>query len=234
MRRSFFAFVAVLAPLFVTMQASADTGQPAELYVRIGWTHAAEKPGTENNMVTPHIVVAPGHMIVSSTTLFMMEASANANNLQSPCKNSDVVAYFVCQDKAMARHAVFLPLAVSPQKCQDMDNKHDLMLRLCVTMLQYKPDRYRLEFEEAQEVKYVPTETCIQPLSATICWMSVERARFDLTLTRDAAGSVTGCNVKTFAAFTFRSQTGQQMIPFDRIKEEKCGTVLGGKVIYSQ
>jgi hypothetical protein len=70
MRRFFLALVALLALFIVTTQASADTGQPAELYVRIGWTHAGEKPGTENNMVTPHIVVAPDHLIISSTNLF--------------------------------------------------------------------------------------------------------------------------------------------------------------------
>jgi hypothetical protein len=97
-----------------------------------------------------------------------------------------------------------------------------------------------LEFEEAQEVKHVPYETCIQPYSATICYLSVERARFDLTLTRDATGNVAGCAVKTFAAFTFysrkspNSQDSPKMLPFDRSKEEKCGIVVAGKVVYSQ
>jgi hypothetical protein len=232
------AFVLSAALALVLTQASAVAGQPAELYVSISWTHAGEKPGTENNMVTPDIVVAPDHLIVSSTNLFMMEASARANPIDatpSSCNalRNDVGAYFLCQDKEMARRAVFLPLATGPQKCQNIEHP-DLLLRLCVMMLKYQPDQFRLEFEEAQEVKHVPYETCIKPYSATICYMSVERARFYLTLTRDMAGNVARCAVKTFAAFTFYSQNSSKMLPLDRIKQEKCGIKVAGKVIYSQ
>jgi hypothetical protein len=225
-------------PTQESTQAAADPGQPAELLVSIGWTRAGEKPGTESHGVTPHIVVAPDHLIITSTNLFMMEASARANPVDatpSSCNaaRNDVRAYFVCQEKEMARGAVFLPLAVGPQKCKDIEHP-DLLLRLCVTMLKYQPDRFRLEFEEAQEVKYVPYETCIQPYSATICYLSVARARFDLTLNRDAAGKVAGCAVYTFAAFSFYSQNSPKMVPVDRIKIEHCAIVVADKVVHSQ
>ena len=43
----------------------------------------------------------------------------------------------------------------------------------------------------------------------------VERARFDLTLTRDAAGNVSAGAVKILAAFTLNSKNSSNMIPFD-------------------
>lgn len=219
-------------PADESAQAAADPGKPAELWVRISWTG-----GGADHDVTPQIVVAPDHLILSSTTIFMMEASARANPIDatpSSCNavKNDVAAYFSCQDKKMAHRAVFLPLAAGPQKCQDIEHP-DALLRLCVTMLEYQRDRFRLEFEEAQEVKYVPYETCIKPYSATICSLSVARARFDLTLNRDAAGTVAGCAVYTFAAFSFYSQNSPKMVPFDRIKIEHCG-MAAGKVVHSQ
>jgi hypothetical protein len=75
------AAFALSAVALIVTQASADmapgTGKPSELWIRIKWTHAGEKPRTENNGVYPFFVLAPNHLIVSSTTLTMMEASSN-------------------------------------------------------------------------------------------------------------------------------------------------------------
>jgi hypothetical protein len=107
-------------------------------------------------------------------------------------------------------HAVFLPIAVGPQRCGPEVKLSTGPFRLCATLLQQSADQLSIEYEE--ESNYDRE-------------IRISRVRFDILLQRNHAvplGHIWGCTLRVSAAFSFDPKQPGKLAPYLNVGHERC------------